>query len=387
MGVFPGQPDLAVASARERVHLDFLDGLRALAALFVLLHHAYIQVWNIFAHRYPVGPVNALMRWVIYGHFAVSVFIVLSGFCLMLPIARGDGTLRGGATTFFRKRARRILPPYYLALGFSLLILLAMYGRSLTVTPWDLLSHLLLVHNLSPATIGGINGAFWSIAVEWQIYFLFPLLVLTWRHWGAWPTLAVTTVLAYGSWFALRGHPLSGLTPHYVALFAFGMLGSVLAFSPAPQWVVWRRRVPWSALLATLTAILIAWCTHWGWEEALGPLQALTDLLVGACAVALLVTAARPNRIGRLLAARPLAFIGAFAYSIYLVHLPLLIVCWSLLARLRLQNEVAFALLALCCGPLIVGIAYLFHLGCERPFLINQATHPGFEKEKRGVKL
>jgi peptidoglycan/LPS O-acetylase OafA/YrhL len=310
----------------------------------------------------------------IYGHFAVSVFIVLSGFCLMLPITRGDGTLRGGAATFFRKRARRILPPYYLALGFSLLILIGIYGRTLRISARDLCSHLLLIHNLSPTTIGGINGAFWSIAVEWQIYFLFPLLVYAWRRWGAGPTLTVTVALAVGSWFGLRGQPLSGLTPHYVALFAFGMLGSELAFSPAPEWVSRRARVLWPALLATLTAVLIAWCVRWGWEEALGPLQAVTDILVGVCMVALLVTAARPNRVGRLLAARPLAFIGTFAYSIYLVHLPLLIACWSLLVRLRLPSEAAFALLAFGCGPLIVGIAYLFHLGCERPFLTKRSV-------------
>lgn len=357
-----------------RIHLDFLDGLRALAALFVLLHHTYLQVWNIFAHRYPGGLLDALTRWVIYGHFAVSVFIVLSGFCLMLPVARGDGTLRGGAALFFKKRARRILPPYYFALGFSLLILPATNGRDLPVTRLDLVSHLLLLHNLSPDTIGGINGALWSIAVEWQIYFLFPPLVWAWRRWGAWPTLVVTTTLAYAAWFLLRNHPLSGLTPHYVALFAFGMLGSALAFSPTPQWAAWRARVPWPALLAALTALLVVWCLHWGWEEALGPLQAVTDLLVGACTVALLVAASRPgaNRISRLLSARPLVFIGAYAYSLYLVHLPLLLICSNLVARLRMHPDSAFALLVCVVGPLIVGAAYLFHLACERPFLTKR---------------
>jgi peptidoglycan/LPS O-acetylase OafA/YrhL len=358
-------------ASRERVHLDFLDGLRALAALFVVIHHAYIQVWNIFTHHYPVEPLNSATRWMIYGHLPVSVFIVLSGFCLMLPVVRGNGTLRSGARTFFAKRARRILPPYYFAIAFSLLTLFALYGRASAIDRWNLISHLLLIHNLSPNTIGGINGAFWSIAVEWQIYFLFPLLVSAWSRFGGWPTLAVTLVVSYGAWYAMRGCAWQGLTPHYAALFTFGMLGSALAFSPAPQWTAWRIRVPWAPVLALLTAALIAWCFRWGWETALGPLQALTDLLAGGCTVALLVLAALPgsNRMGRLLSARPLVFVGAFAYSVYLIHLPLLIVFHTLLTPLHLRPELAFGLLIGFGAPLIVGIAYLFHLAFERPFL------------------
>ncbi len=169
-----------------RLHLDYLDGLRALAALFVIAHHAHRTVWW---PTYPGGLSGLLVSPFLYGHFSVSVFITLSGFCLMLPVVRGDGHLRGGLAAFFQRRAWRILPPYYLAMLACLA--LARFHE----TRRNVLTHLLLVHNLLPTTYSGINGAFWSIAVEWQIYFAFPLLVWGWRRIGAgWLTLATVAV-------------------------------------------------------------------------------------------------------------------------------------------------------------------------------------------------
>src|SRR5689334_14181642 len=105
-----------------QAHLDYLDGLRALAALFVLFCHALQSPWPYIYSRYPPPALHLFTGWLYHGHFAVDVFIVLSGFCLMLPVVRGDGTLRGGAKRFFRRRARRILPTYYGALAFSLIL-------------------------------------------------------------------------------------------------------------------------------------------------------------------------------------------------------------------------------------------------------------------------
>src|SRR3954462_13179518 len=85
--------------------LDFLDGLRGLAALYVVLHHAALEV--------PGGslsPVSGIFRGLLrQGHFAVAVFIVLSGYCLMRPVASDpSGRVRGGWRAYLLRRARRI---------------------------------------------------------------------------------------------------------------------------------------------------------------------------------------------------------------------------------------------------------------------------------------
>jgi peptidoglycan/LPS O-acetylase OafA/YrhL len=162
----------------ERLRLDHVDGMRAVAALVVFLNHAYFQTWCYFYDRFPPAPFAFLSHWLAIGHLAVSVFIVISGFCLYLPLTRSEGALRGGAIPFLRRRARRILPPYFAALALSLLLIATIIGDE-TGSPWDVsarvrgidvASHVLLLQNVFGT--GRINYAFWSIALEWQIYFL-----------------------------------------------------------------------------------------------------------------------------------------------------------------------------------------------------------------------
>ena len=147
--------------AEKAGHLLFLDGLRALAALFVVMHHSWLEIWPPEYHRAPLGLMAKASGWLFFGHYAVALFIVLSGFSLMLSVVRNNGILRGGMKTFFLRRARRILPPYYFALGISLLLCLTVIGKP-TGTHWDssvgfgkrdVLHHLLLMQDILGAAL------------------------------------------------------------------------------------------------------------------------------------------------------------------------------------------------------------------------------------------
>jgi peptidoglycan/LPS O-acetylase OafA/YrhL len=59
----------------------------------------------------------------------------------------------------------------------------------------NIISHVLLLHNLSPAWVLSINGSFWSLALEWQWYMVFPLLVWGFRRWGVSPTMIAVLAL------------------------------------------------------------------------------------------------------------------------------------------------------------------------------------------------
>ena len=84
-----------------------LDGVRGLAALFVVMNHIFLRAWP----GYPVDHAPLWAAWFIYGRFAVVVFIVLSGFSLGLAPARSGWRLDSVAK-FAHRRAWRILPPY-----------------------------------------------------------------------------------------------------------------------------------------------------------------------------------------------------------------------------------------------------------------------------------
>ena len=198
-----------MAGRPGRRHLSHVEGLRAIAALVVYVNHAYAQAWS-GAGRDATGLLAPVRFSMIFGHLAVSVFrVVISGFASRCLVVDGGDRIRGGSLEFFKRRARRILPPYYGALALSLALIYTIIGNR-TGTLWDVsnnvdakavVAHLVLVQDLFRT--GRINYAFWSIAVEWQIYFLFPLLVWGARRFGVVRVAGVALVVGYALRFGL----------------------------------------------------------------------------------------------------------------------------------------------------------------------------------------
>lgn len=366
-----------------RIHLDYLDGLRACAALYVVVFHVL---------SYHLSSLNSherlLLRPLNFGHDAVGVFIVLSGFCLMLPIVRGNGTLRGGAWGFFKKRAKRILPPYYFAMLLSLLLIWLLIGHK-TGTPWDttvpvtfdgLVAHLLLLQDVFNSTWAQINSPFWSISVEWRIYFAFPLLVWAWRHFGPWKTTAASLIIAYVmAWAFLHVPPLTqlnsqlnGITPQYLGLFSLGMLAAGFAYSSKGQLAMLRERCPWRLLLGMSLFALIGAAFRWhGNADELYK----SDLFVGTTAGLTLVLASTSRGlIYRFLSCRALVWVGSFSYSLYLIHYPVLQLVWQYLVNPLHLGAMATLILHWSLGiPCAVIAAYGFHRLCERPFMTQHS--------------
>ena len=163
-----------------RHRLAGLDGIRGLAALFVVVNHIFLRTFP----GYPRDRAPFWAGWFIYGRFAVVVFIVLSGFSLALSPAR-HGWRLDGFSRFAYRRARRILPAYWAALAFSLAVAWLVVrppGQGAPGTKSAVVNGL-LVQNIVGAP--SPNRSFWSMAVEAQLYIAFPLLLLMVRRLGA----------------------------------------------------------------------------------------------------------------------------------------------------------------------------------------------------------
>ncbi|MEP7121249.1 MAG: acyltransferase [Byssovorax sp.] len=350
---------------RPQEHLDFLDGVRALLALYVVQRHAEVFFWKVTESHVTKG----LSPWTVlrYAHFAVDIFIVISGFCLFLPVVRAAGELRGGASRFFSRRALRILPPYYAAVVASIVGLwIRGQARQFTgqnfATVWH---HALLVHDaLSPFAL---NSALWSVAVECHVYLLFPLLVLSWKRTGPVATFAWASLLAGGIYALLLRHPsLRVITPQYLVLFLIGMLGAAIFTSP--RWEE-TKKLPWGVFAAVLIPGMMA-VHHFAPPRLVDTYLGVEDVLVGLGAMSLLLAGSRPGIVARALSVRPLVFLGSFSYSIYLIHIPIL----ELLARFassRLDLSGTSGVVKLLIMGVLVAIAtagaYVFYLAFERP--------------------
>jgi peptidoglycan/LPS O-acetylase OafA/YrhL len=405
----PPPPTHSNALRAPRVHLGFLDGLRALAALTVVLLHVEQNVWVPFKDEVPTWFYSAFF-WVASGRYAVSLFIVISGFCLMLPVVRAGGSIRGGAIGHFRRRAWRILPTYYGSLAFALALILTLIGTR-TGGTWDLAipptaqglwTHVFLVQNWAPffhpdyrgaivdlttlaamprdvmkaafarmfTVLGAtqnINPPAWSIAVECQIYLLFPWLVRSWRFFGPFRTVAMT-MLSFGFFFWFHSFLNLFMCPHFVALFAMGMLGAQIAFGAEARWERWRawRGWGWSAL--ALWGLIFS--LNAASRGALFFVSYIVDFFAGIASMCLLVAASRPrpSRALSVFSAPPLVFIGGFSYSLYLVHMPVLEVLYRLVTVATASKAEQFGLLTVPGLACIVLVSYGFFWLCERPF-------------------
>lgn len=376
---------VTVTSERDvpapRLHLTHVEGLRALAALVVYVNHAYAQSWNPILKEYPEGPLSLFTYSLVAGHFAVSVFIAISGFCLALPVIDSGDQLRGGTKNFFLRRARRILPPYYAALFLSLALIWTIIGEP-TGSLWDvpivvdwqaIVAHVLLVQDFFRT--GRINYVFWSIAVEWQIYFLFPLLLLAARKWGLLRVTVVTLVLSFAISLASKGTRVERASPHYLGLFAMGVVAAYTVRSRAAIFVKLRSLPIWSgAAGASFAAVALA-VAYFGWDTTHHNIAPF-DVGVGLFACALLVASSlketSPSR--RLLEWRPLVVLGTFSYSFYLVHAPLLQILWQyLLQPLGVGHEFTFLFLMSGGLGLVIAATYAFFVVFEKPFLGRRA--------------
>jgi peptidoglycan/LPS O-acetylase OafA/YrhL len=349
----------------SRQWLAGLDGVRGLAALFVVVNHVFVRAFP----GYPVDRAPFWAGWFIYGRFAVVVFIVLSGFSLALSPARYGWRL-DGVSRFARRRARRILPAYWAALVFSLAVAWLVVPPPGQGAPdaKSVFVNGLLVQNLVGAP--SPNRSFWSIAVEAQLYVVFPLLLLMVRRWGAIVMVASVTLVVATT--GILGPHISRLDafviqspPDLAALFAVGILAAgIVGASRA------RRSWPWAGLALAAAAPVLA--AIW-WQGSVWTLGHLfwVDLALGpavACLLAGLATG-HPAPLLRLLDTRPLRNLGLSSYSLYLTHGPIVVVVYEQVVAGRVRQGVpAFVVSLALVVPLTIAFARVFASVFETPF-------------------
>jgi peptidoglycan/LPS O-acetylase OafA/YrhL len=341
-----------------------LDGLRGLAALFVVVNHVFLRAFP----GYPVDHAPFWAAWFIYGRFAVVVFIVLSGFSLALSPAR-HGWRLDRVSRFARRRARRILPPYWAALAFSLAVAWLVVPPPGPGVPdaKSVLVNGLLVQNLVGAP--SPNRSFWSMAVEAQLYVVFPLLLVMVRRWGG--TVMVVAVTLVVATVGILGPHIPRLDvfviqspPDLAALFAIGVASAGIVGASSA-----RRSWPWAGLALAAAAPVLATIS---WQGSVWTLDHLfwADLALGpaiACLLAALATG-HPAPLLRLLDARPIRHLGRSSYSLYLTHGPIVVVVYETIVADRVRQGVpAFVVSLALAVPLTIVFARVFASVFEMP--------------------
>jgi peptidoglycan/LPS O-acetylase OafA/YrhL len=166
-------------------HIPRIDVLRAAAILLVFSSHFDTAVYGAPGYSWignwyhwndsPSWLGQGLRITVFNGNLGVSLFFVISGLCIRLSQLGSKNFL---ISHFYWRRFWRIYPSYLLAL--CIFIIWQHYGNLS-----DILAHIFLIHNLSRDYFTSINSPFWSLALEVQVYLLYPCLLALHRRFGA----------------------------------------------------------------------------------------------------------------------------------------------------------------------------------------------------------
>ena len=330
-------------AARGRTaRIETLDVIRGLAALSVVFYHClsvqpgFTGVAFDAAHSAGAAPavINLLaltpVRLIWAGREAVGIFFVLSGFVLALPFAENAYP---GYAGFAIRRFCRIYIPYAAAILLSLLLYnTAATGPVPEASAWfngfwahPVTSDVLRDHALM---LGRDNTNFldpvvWSLVHEMRISLIFPLLVYAvWSLGVIVPLVAVTVsyiVLKLGAGaMGFDGTTTIGSLVETVGTIPLFVLGIGMARHLHSIRGILGRLGPWRVRMLMVLGLLLVWVDV-GVQK-----PHFRDVTIGLGA-ALIIAAALSNSPSAPFRARPLLWLGKVSYSLYLVHLPLLL--------------------------------------------------------------
>lgn len=329
-------------AAKRYGETDFVTGLRAIAALAVVLIHAG------GAGLRELGPVGNNLADL--GRTGVYVFFVISGFSVA-------ASFKGDYGRYLAKRFLRLAPLYYFWLFAALLLGL----QQSTVDARNIALHLAFLGFLDYQVTNSILGVEWSISIEAFWYLLVPLM-LAFAVSGLRVSLMLLAtfalyIVSVEAPFLPADNP--ALAMHWSPFpYAFSYALGVTSYRLRPQWAGWRPHLVLGVAAAAVLASAVAprWILRVFHDEL---------LLVSLATFAVLCCGTTSGWMGRLLANRTMLHLGTISYGIYLCHVPVI----SLLHTLGVPGVGMPFFRFVYAACLAVAVSTLTYRWVELPFL------------------
>jgi len=333
-------------------YLPFVDGLRALAVILVLLFHLDISLIK-------------------GGFIGVDIFFVISGFLITKIIAREMERGSFSFANFYARRIRRIFPALFTMLFFSAIAAIIFlppeqYSNHLEALRMasGQISNFFFMKELDYFDLSGENPALlhtWSLGVEEQFYLIWPLLLLAiyklWDIKHAYIPIIIIGIISLGvSEYLLRVDAMQSFYMLYSRAWELA-IGGLVALKTFPE----IKKKPYINAISVAGLGLILYAALFLDKNNFPGLNALFPV-IGA---AMIIYGGINNNVGavhRILSLKPVVFVGLISYSLYLWHWPLIIFYkgyWG--SDLDVTAQVGIALAS-------VVLAYLSYHFVEQPF-------------------
>ncbi|TAL52290.1 MAG: acyltransferase [Pandoraea sp.] len=347
----------------SKTYYEKLDHLRLFAATLVLLYHTWAAAGG------PQATSNWLEQFVLLGNTGVTLFLVLSGFLFTLLTDGGNKAII--YPRFLANRALRIFP----LLTVLFIGAMAVHQRDATVT--GALSFLLF-SNLGKSPLFQFSNALWTVAVECQFYIMFPFLIRFAHRQGAGYLIGLAvfwigwrTVIA-----TLFGASFAPGDANYVYFTMLGRFDQFLIGMIAGLVHLKSPRLLRSPYALGLGAVVALCCFHlisvtgslWKNDPRCMPVSALEALLWAGLLLAYFQSRSQlPAAAGRALAA-----LGQCSYSLYLLHIYVVLIInkyggWVHLVSDPGANAILNGLLLV--WPPALLLSYFSYRLIEAPFL------------------
>jgi peptidoglycan/LPS O-acetylase OafA/YrhL len=353
-----------------------IDALRGIAALGVMFYHFYTA--DIFVKKTEIvweTPESFLLLPLKFGFSGVYLFFVISGFCIHLRWVKEQLAQTNEQSldffAFWKRRFRRLYPAYLAALCFYLAWQWLQNEINFSAFwIWDVVSHLLMIHNFDNRTAFSLNAVFWTLAIEEQLYLAYFALIWLRLKLGWKKTIAIC-FLCRAVWFAAD-----------ILLLKFYRIDIPDVAAALPNWFIWALgaiaveaafgliKLPkWLSSLRLATVILIATAILNHFYDNLqipGRWLLLAWLVIQPMwGVGFFILVNRviafewkEKQVWQKWLIAVFAGIGLFSYSLYLMHEFVI----------KLFTGVHWTVLALIC----LVFAWVFYRVFEKPFIRSQ---------------
>lgn len=372
-----------------------LDSLRGIAALTVFFCHISLVFKDSFLSKllFEFGP----FRWMVAGSEAVTLFFLLSGFVLSLSFFSNK---KFSYSSFIIRRICRIYIPYIFAITFAYIAMKVFYsGRIDSLSDWfnanwskglssdSIIKHIVLIGTFT----SNVDNVIWSLIHEMRISIIFPFIML----------VVVRKNLKYSIGFALL---LSGLSVayafiakppfmgtelytsiHYASIF---IVGALLAKHIDNIKQIFLRINYKRKLVLFLIGFILFDYAHpsfilnriFGLSPFIRMVIDTWFTTIGASI--LIIFALLSVKFSSILRKPYISYIGKISYSLYLIHVPIILSCIHLL-----KNTMPIGAIIIITIPLTIAVSSILYYLVEKPAIKLGKKLTGKQKDIKNLEI